>query len=487
MKQIITLQFGNFANHVAAHQWNAYDHLMNDTSAIQEFEFHTWYREGMNLNGQETFTPRILIFDNHENFSTIRQENELYADISQSADPLVWHGDVETMAKDDLKESQYVQELSLGHGCDGTLKDLSSQVQNWTDYNRCFYHPKSFIGCPPYSIMDFLAGREYMSSPQVIDDIYDERFRYFLEDADQLNGIHVLVDQMNGFGGVCSKFLEILRDDIPKIPAMAFGFYDKETLDQNNGQSARMNTSMSSADLIDQTQLYIPIDINAAAKYSGTGHLSCFKNINYNTSALISQAVQQSLLPVGLYSGGIDMGYLTGLVTSMSPCRIGNLSTQFPLKNSGNDLKSVMKDQRSFTEDPVCDLYSQYVVLSGEAFESQNLSDLEMQMAQINKCYGTKALRTKQGYPVKTPFPKIVSTTFDDGAEHNDEDQLQHERVVSSVTTLYSSKSSKLHLQWLKQSLTRPKQLVNEELREEVTNANHQLQDYIANFEDYDL
>lgn len=38
---------------------------------------------------------------------------------------------------------------------------------------------------------------------------------------------------MNGFGGVCSKFLEILRDDIPKIPTMAFGFYDKEMLDKN--------------------------------------------------------------------------------------------------------------------------------------------------------------------------------------------------------------------------------------------------------------
>ena len=74
-QEIITLQFGNYSNHVGAHFWNFQDELCGrlsreaypvsdipDNSVSEVFNFTRLYRE-MSKHGEVQYYPRNIVFD----------------------------------------------------------------------------------------------------------------------------------------------------------------------------------------------------------------------------------------------------------------------------------------------------------------------------------------------------------------------------------------------------------------------------------------
>ena len=73
-EEIVTLQFGNYSNHVGAHFWNFQDELcgrlsreeaypdINDNSFKEAFNFTRLYRE-MSKHGEVQYYPRNIVFD----------------------------------------------------------------------------------------------------------------------------------------------------------------------------------------------------------------------------------------------------------------------------------------------------------------------------------------------------------------------------------------------------------------------------------------
>lgn len=79
MHEIVTLQFGQQANYVATHFWNAQESYF--TYAAEEespVDHDIHFRPGIGADGSDTFTPRTVIYDLKGAFGTLRRDNALY-------------------------------------------------------------------------------------------------------------------------------------------------------------------------------------------------------------------------------------------------------------------------------------------------------------------------------------------------------------------------------------------------------------------------
>lgn len=80
MHEILTIQLGHRANNVATHFWNTqesyftYDSIQ--TSSPVDHDIH--FRPGIGARGEETYTPRTLVYDLKGGFGGLRKWGGLY-------------------------------------------------------------------------------------------------------------------------------------------------------------------------------------------------------------------------------------------------------------------------------------------------------------------------------------------------------------------------------------------------------------------------
>ena len=64
MHEIVTLQFGNRANHVGTHYWNTQESYFTYSDQEQSpIDHDRSWRQGIGADGADTYTPRLLIYD----------------------------------------------------------------------------------------------------------------------------------------------------------------------------------------------------------------------------------------------------------------------------------------------------------------------------------------------------------------------------------------------------------------------------------------
>ena len=61
----------------------------------------------------------------------------------------------------------------------------------------------------------------------------EDSFRPFVEECDNLQGLHLMHDT-NQFGGLIHSFLGTFRDEFVKLPTMAFPFISDAVTDSDN-------------------------------------------------------------------------------------------------------------------------------------------------------------------------------------------------------------------------------------------------------------
>jgi hypothetical protein len=82
--EIITLQFGHYANFVGSHYWNIQDELISRNEALvnagkrPEIGTDDLFRTGITQEGIETYTPRVLIFDARGSLGALRRGGYQY-------------------------------------------------------------------------------------------------------------------------------------------------------------------------------------------------------------------------------------------------------------------------------------------------------------------------------------------------------------------------------------------------------------------------
>lgn len=98
-----------------------------------------------------------------------------------------------------------------------TLYPKAEDIRSWTDFSRCHYHPKSVLLCNqyahnspdlPFNVSGY--GSEAATSRGFYDD-FEERLHWLLEECDSIQGLQVLTDTSDAFGGMADSKIEICK------------------------------------------------------------------------------------------------------------------------------------------------------------------------------------------------------------------------------------------------------------------------------------
>ncbi|KAG0021799.1 mtDNA inheritance, partitioning of the mitochondrial organelle [Entomortierella chlamydospora] len=328
MHEIVTLQFGHFANFVGAHYWNTQDAHFNYEQPADD----------------EEITPELI---NHDCLYRIGMTSKLAAEEEE-----------DNVAMNDVK--------------------------TWSDFSRVYFHPKSMVTMSGYQLNSefmpfdvFSYGRAAFIETEKEKESYDENLRLFMEECDQLQGFQVLVDVLDGWGGFATSFLERLREDYPKSALITYGLSDDQMGKSNTlreRQVSAANEILSMASFSKLSSLYVPVRAPTQSMLSAEGWS---KNINmnpssrYHTSAFISAGVDSALLPGRLRRGSIFMPDMIGSLNWRNITTIGTLSVGLPFPFGSKSIPplagkwSPLLDLSSRNEDIDDQVFSQSVVLRG--------------------------------------------------------------------------------------------------------------------------
>lgn len=113
------------------------------------------------------------------------------------------------------------------------LQSLDATVNNWSDYNRIYYHPKSINPIVTHQMDNeitpfdnYTIGRQAYEENEKEMDIFEGNFRFFVEECDNLQGFQALTDVDDAFGGFTEGLLNNIRDEFQKTPIMTYGLSD---------------------------------------------------------------------------------------------------------------------------------------------------------------------------------------------------------------------------------------------------------------------
>lgn len=303
MREIVTLQFGQQANYIGTHYWNTQESYF--TYAGQEespVDHDVSFRAGVGANGEDTYTPRTLIYDLKGAFGTLRRENALYQ-LQQHEDPTQeggWGGATLPLRLSAIAPSAYQQALEQG----AELPHLTTEtVRFWSDYNHLYYHPRSIVQLNEYelnsSLMPFerwRSGEDLFADLDREHDLLDRDLRPFLEECDQLQGLQLISGIDDAWGGFAASYLERISDDLGKGCRWVFGLQDGKRTSREHQHLQTGNTAQSVYALDSSASIHIPI----TSLPSLPGYVSLGPASRWYTSALQAAMLESATLPTRL-------------------------------------------------------------------------------------------------------------------------------------------------------------------------------------------
>lgn len=260
---ILTLQFGHFANHVGAHYWNFQDEM----AAIQDQEAdeptddppvdleRQYRRADSGRDGSTSWQPRLVAVDLKGALGAWGAGgDEVLEDSNQLMGNLLWEYGVEAHREDPLESHPFQQDLMLEeqHGAgvgdeegdemvadagaendagDGyedapnvksarsaSKYDFRNTVQTWTDYLKVELPTSSVreLQGLHHGVAPFLTYFDGKAIKGYGDEAVIDLVRRQLESCDRLDSVHTLVDAHNGFGGVANLVHSWLQEEQPK-------------------------------------------------------------------------------------------------------------------------------------------------------------------------------------------------------------------------------------------------------------------------------
>jgi len=304
MHEVVTLQFGQQANYIGTHYWNAQESYF--TYAGQEespVDHDVSFRAGVGADGQDTYTPRTLIYDLKGAFGTLQRENALYQlqQQQQQTQQGGWSGATTSLQLPPIAPSRYQQALDQGVEPPQLTTDT---VRFWSDYNHLFYHPRSIVQLNEYelnsSLMPFerwQTGEELFANLDREYDLLDRDLRPFLEECDQLQGLQVLTGMDDAWGGFASRYLERIADDLGKGCRWVFGLQDGSRSARERQMLQIANAAQSLYALNGSCSMQIPLSSVPASLPPYVSHDAASR---WHSSALQAALFESITLPTRL-------------------------------------------------------------------------------------------------------------------------------------------------------------------------------------------
>ncbi|KAI8374683.1 tubulin domain-containing protein [Radiomyces spectabilis] len=290
----------------------------------------------------ETYTPRVLIYDLKGAFGSLQKYNKLFIGEANEADQVPWENGINAVATDVREKNRYQQELdrldentSNAMDLDVAAQMLDTTVTTWSDYNRIFYHPRSVNTIqthtaenPLHPFNVYSAGRQAYDDNEKETDIFDDNFRFFAEECDQLQGFQLLTGIDDAFGGFAEGLLQDIRDEFPKLAILTYGISSNTPSSDRARQKKALSHAFSLARLSPLSSLYVPLRTPQRIN-SPYLHANC--ESLYHTSAILSAAIETASLPYRLKKNGLSLTDSIALLNRQQPTRLAGLTVSLPV------------------------------------------------------------------------------------------------------------------------------------------------------------
>ncbi|KAL9128299.1 MAG: hypothetical protein Q9217_003004 [Psora testacea] len=330
MHEILTIQLGHRANHVATHFWNTQEsYFTYDPSApVSPVDHDIHFRPGLNSKGEDTYTPRTLVYDLKGGFGGSRNWGGLYDQqlslddrLQEHSEKGVWNGKVSVQQNPQIPQSDYQNSLELDNP---RLSSISTEtVRYWSDYNRIFYHPRSIIQLNEYGLNSSLlpfekleTGEELFQNIDREEDVLDRDLRPWAEECDQMQGVQVLAGADDAWAGFAGRYIERLRDEFGKKAVWVWSVGEEQGKGSSAQQTLRaVNAAKGLTEISTHASMYVPISIPAG---SLPPYVELDRQSQWHTSALLSAALETMTLPSRLRAYGQQRGLLDDLIAALN-------------------------------------------------------------------------------------------------------------------------------------------------------------------------
>ncbi|XP_052857414.1 protein misato [Drosophila gunungcola] len=339
-REILTFQFGTYANYVGAHFWNQQEanfRYGDESDQVVEEQLPNndiFYREGINALNRTTYTPRLLSVDLAGTLGHIPVTGELYGNFVQRDEELLPLGTgeqlqrarqqaeesgVSTSQQLDVQEqpqaavSEYQRDLLRNSVVPEKDYRLAETANSWADFLYARYHPRT-LNILPGLVRDptvqalgtYSAGTELWQAASFNDEFCD-RIRLYVEECDGLQGFHVLFDIDDGFGGLAGKCLEHLNDEYSRASFVLPLHQPRNTsyaqADPRLSHSIRVvNSVLGYHHLSEQAAMFTPLSTletiwrNTSLKSRNLPGLQWQADNLYQTSALLAAFLDTATL-----------------------------------------------------------------------------------------------------------------------------------------------------------------------------------------------
>ncbi|XP_022133260.1 protein misato homolog 1 isoform X3 [Momordica charantia] len=303
MREIVTIQVGEFANFVGSHFWNFQDELIGLAAdplgdAVfknQHLNMDVLYRSGETQQGVLTYTPRLVSVGFKGGLGSVSARGTLYNDDAYTpSDVITWRGNVSTHNTEPLKKNLFLQSLSeeeQENSMNGKNSEqatsrieiqdkdivecLEKDVTFWTDFSKVHYHPQSLyqlngLWVDVQEFDNYGIGKESFSWSSQREDI-DERLRFFVEECDHIQGFQFIVDNSGGFSAIAGDFLENVADEYSNTPVLLYsvrspGSYSMQRENKRQTVSRNLHDAVSFARLSSFCQLFVPVGLPSLSR-----------------------------------------------------------------------------------------------------------------------------------------------------------------------------------------------------------------------------
>ncbi|KAG7544790.1 Tubulin/FtsZ GTPase domain superfamily [Arabidopsis suecica] len=350
MREIVTIQVGEFANFVGSHFWNFQDELLglaSDPESDPIFRNHNLdmdvlYRSGETLQGVATYTPRLVSVNLKGSLGTMSSRGTLYNEgsSSRSDSSTTWFGDVDTQRSEPRKrnlflQSLYEEEHIVGKEKAKEIEDkdivgcLDEGVECWTDFSKSHYHPQSLyelngLWMDSQDFNNYGIGKDVFSEASRGEEICD-RLRFFVEECDHIQGIKFLVDDSGGFSAVAADFLENMADEYTNVPVLLYSVRSPMSqMSQKKTVSNKLHDAISFSRLSSFCKLFTPIGLPSLTGSKASKFLNFGDEKPYRSSAVYAAALHSSTIPFRMQptssdssevSNSMDVNTLVQLLT----------------------------------------------------------------------------------------------------------------------------------------------------------------------------
>ncbi|XP_026818236.1 protein misato [Rhopalosiphum maidis] len=367
-REIITLQFGHYSNFIGTHFWNLQEasFTYDENSKPLEICHDVLYREGVNLKGEVTYTPRMLCIDLKNSFYQLPDVHRGLYDLNCSnidEEILNCSTKIQTIQEEKIPSNEFFSDLAKQEQLitdDGNEKinlaekvyNLDNDVKIWSDFLKARFHPRTITSIDEYKHNDssnvfnnFAQGVTLWDSYKM-KEIWTDNLRLYAEECDYLQGFHITMDSLNGFGGLACKALEYLKDEysnknIIAMPVMS----DNYILEDENSELQAVNTSLLFSSLFEHSNMFVPLTTSSGGWTKSQSHLNLdylfYKNnLDYHSSAILASAIDTFTLG---YRSRSDDDSMQNMCTRLTPLgrKAVSASIQLPL---GFESKSNLLD-----------------------------------------------------------------------------------------------------------------------------------------------